>query len=398
MTVNLFKRLALASLVFSITTTSSAVDLAGEVIFEARAFSSPQYSDQLDNSLSVALAPEFNWDFDNGSTLTFSPFYRYDSEDPARRHGDIRELYWQTTRGNWEINIGLRKEFWGVIESVHLVDVINQTDTLEGPDGEEKFGQPMISLTSDQDWGALTFYLMPYFRERLFGEVESRFRTPFIIDDDKATFESSAQETHTDIALRYSTYIGSWDIGLNYFRGTNREPLLISNQRLINGESVVEFIPHYEQMSQISTDLQYTVGSWLFKLEALHRDTKTDDFFAVAGGFEYTFYGIGGSAWDIGALVEYVKDQRNSTTVFQNDLFSGVRITANDVAGTEFLAGFFYDLDNDSVALSVETSRRLSDHWTISAEVRAFSNVDDSDPFAVFKDDNMLQIDMSYHF
>ena len=44
------------------------------------------------------------------------------------------------------MRLGLRKVYWGVTESQHLVDVINQTEGVENLDGEDKLGQPMLNL------------------------------------------------------------------------------------------------------------------------------------------------------------------------------------------------------------------------------------------------------------
>ena len=54
--------------------------------------------------------------------------------------------------------MGIDKVFWGVIESRHLVDYINQTDGVEDVDGEDKLGQPMINLGLQRDWGDLIFF------------------------------------------------------------------------------------------------------------------------------------------------------------------------------------------------------------------------------------------------
>ena len=48
---------------------------------------------------------------------------------------------------NYETKIGVRKDFWGVTETVHRVDILNQTDSVDGFDGEDKLGQPMINLS-----------------------------------------------------------------------------------------------------------------------------------------------------------------------------------------------------------------------------------------------------------
>ena len=70
--------------------------------------------------------------------LTFTPFFRLDSSDGERTHLDIRELLWQSYGDTWEVRAGLGKVFWGVTESQYLVDVINQTDLVESPDGEDR--------------------------------------------------------------------------------------------------------------------------------------------------------------------------------------------------------------------------------------------------------------------
>ena len=47
----------------------------------------------------------------------------------------LRELSLLWISGNWETRIGVSKVFWGVAESQHLVDTINQTDLAANPDG-----------------------------------------------------------------------------------------------------------------------------------------------------------------------------------------------------------------------------------------------------------------------
>ena len=71
-----------------------------------------------------------------------------------------------------EIKFGISKEFWGVTETSHRVDIINQTDFTEGFDGEEKLGQPMIKVSLEKQWGLLDFYALLGFRERNFLETK----------------------------------------------------------------------------------------------------------------------------------------------------------------------------------------------------------------------------------
>jgi hypothetical protein len=53
---------------------------------------------------------------------------------------------------------------------------------------------------------------------------------------------------------------------------------------------------------------------------------------------------------------------------FDNDLFTGLRLGVNDSAGTEFLAGLSYDLDNKGNVFRIKASRRLTENIKIFVE------------------------------
>ena len=91
-------------------------------------------------------------------------------------------MNWLKVFDESELRVGLRKVFWGVTESQHLVDIINQTDLVESLDGEEKLGQPMINYALINDWGTLDLYLLPYFRERTFSGINGRLRSSLYVD------------------------------------------------------------------------------------------------------------------------------------------------------------------------------------------------------------------------
>ena len=257
---------------------------------EGRLFAnSPNFPDQKRHNASVALQPEYYNEWDGGRSFTFVPFFRLDSADSERTHFDIRELFGLWVFETWELGVGIRKVFWGVTESQHLVDIINQTDSVESTDGEEKLGQPMLNISLPRDWGTIDLLIMPYFRERTFIGRKGRLRTSLIVDSDQATFENGAEEYHLDVAVRYSHTIGDWDIGVSHFRGTGRDPTLLSGTDSA-GNSV--WVPFYEQINQTGLDLQLITGEWLWKSETIYRSGQGDSFFALTGGFEYTFVGI----------------------------------------------------------------------------------------------------------
>lgn len=361
---------------------------------------------QENSYISAAIEPEFFHEWNNNDDLfSFIGFYRKDQHDDERSHGDIRELSWLHVGDDWEVTAGISKVFWGVTESIHLVDVINQSDTVENLDGEDKLGQPMIHLSLTRDWGIVSVFVLPGFRERTFPGVNGRPRFGTPIDTDNVQYESSRKQEHVDIALRYTHYIGEWDIGLAHFSGTSREPRFVANGPIVNGVPT-SVAPVYEQINQTSLDLQAITGSWLWKLEAINRSGQGETFQAAAAGFEYTFVGAFDTNLDIGMISEYLYDGRDDTVTsnifssspFQNDLVIGARLTLNDQQSTEMLISISEDLDGNGSSYNVEASRRIGDSWTLSLEARGVSNISQDSTMSSFIKDNRVQTELAYFF
>ncbi len=349
-----------------------------------------------DAQISGLLNLEWRWRSDDGSQrASIQPFLRLDSVDSERTHADLREAYWAFEGEDWEVLAGVNKVFWGVTESRHLIDIINQTDLVEDPDQEDKLGQPMVNLSLQRDWGKLDFYLLPYFRERTFAGTDGRLREPLVVDTDAVSYESSSEQNHVDLAVRYSHYFGSVDVGLYLFDGTSREPRLLPSS---TGEGLQ---PFYEQITQTGLDLQYTGDAWLWKLEAMHRDGLDDSFFAAIAGFEYTRFQVADSNADLGFLVEYLYDGRDTEaapTAFDDDIFIGSRLTLNDTQDSNLLAGVVYDPDSSETFFNVEAERRFGDNIKAELRLRTFTGADPEEALFSIERDDYLQLRITRYF
>ncbi|MCI0693849.1 hypothetical protein L0337_17810 [candidate division KSB1 bacterium] len=378
-----------------------AQDWSGYLAIESRLFpQSPLVSAQHRAGLSFALQPEYYHEWaDRRQSLLFIPYFRYDQHDGERTHFDVRELYWQYVAGSWELRVGIGKVFWGVTESQHLVDIINQTDLVENLDGEEKLGQPMINFAVIRNWGTLNFFLLPGFRERTFPGREGRLRFPLLVDMNKATYESSAKRQHVDWALRWSHTLGAFDLGLAHFSGTSREPRLLPADA---NTAAPVLIPYYDLITQTSLDLQATQGGWLWKLEAISRANRGRRFAAFTGGFEYTFANFKNSGIDIGVLGEYLFDDRDQeffpVNSFDDHVFVGSRLAFNDAQSTDLLAGVIVDRKSGSSFLNVEASRRLGQSWKLNLEARGFLKASPADVIYGFRKDSHMQLELSRYF
>ena len=381
-------------------------ELSGKVGFEQRYFEQQgQYSNQLSGSqASIFVEPEFYWGWNDGySSVTFKPYYRQDEFDNERSHGDIRELSYVHAGTDWELRAGIRREFWGVTEFQHLVDVINQTDGVEDSDGEDKLGQLMLNLSLVRDWGILDIYLLPGFRERTFVGKKSRLRGAAVVDPDDVSYQSSAKDKHLDFAIRWSQTIGDFDIGSYWFHGTNRDPLL-----MLSADIGVEETPllkqYYNQMDQFGLDVQATLGDWLWKFETIYRTTDDDDFLAAQAGLEYTYVGVFDSNADLGLLLEYGWDSRgegdeNSPGAsIQNDIFFGSRLAFNDMQSSEMLVGLGADVEHSAFSFIVEANRRFGESVKVSIDVRLMQSSAPNDVLYSLKDDDHLQLAVEYYF
>ncbi|MBX2809985.1 MAG: hypothetical protein KTR20_15300 [Cellvibrionaceae bacterium] len=369
------------------------VEISGKIAFEISAYAGQgQFSGQ-DYQYNLALAgePDFYWAWNQAKdTLNFKPFIRLDQQDAERTHGDIRELLWTRVHNRWELRTGIGKVFWGVTEFNHLVDIINQSDTVDAFDGEQKLGQPMINLSYVSDWGIIDGFILPGFRERTFAGRNGRLRAGLLVDTGDAVYASDKAQRHIDTALRWSHSIDVYDIGVYGFSGTDRNPLL--QTKFVNGE--VQLRPYYQQITQWGVDVQATVESWLWKLESIYQEAEEDNFSAAQLGFEYTFYGINQSNADMGLLLEYGWDERgrNASSRAQNDIYFGARMTLNDSNDTALLIGASYDVDYHSKTFLVEASRRLSDYWSLVVDGVVFIDGDAADAASAVSEDDRLQV------
>jgi hypothetical protein len=392
------------------STASFAADmeLSGNLDVQWRAFAHDAVlPEQHASDISFSAEPEFYFDLDQGKeSVIFTPFYRYDQHDSERTHSDIRELQWQKVFAQFQLRLGISKVYWGVTESEHLVDIINQTDQVENLDGEDKLGQPMIYLSSEQDWGLLDLFILPGFRERTFPGIEGRPRISLPIAADAAVYQSADKQHHIDYALRLFKYLGDWEVGLSYFKGTGREPESYQPSSFDTLGQPVAFAPYYAQIGQLGLTVQALIEAWTWKLEAISRSSSAQHFNALAAGFEYTFVGVQESNTDLGVVIEYLYDQRDPSTnpsqpvasAFQNDITTAFRLSFNDAQSSEVLFGMITDLDNQAVAGFIEASRRLGSSFKAELELRTFNNTRSGQLLHSFRDDDFIQLRLGWYF
>jgi hypothetical protein len=379
-------------------TDIEAHEIRGSASLQARLFPNPPiHSGQEDHSFSFAAAPEYIHRFADNSVFTFLPFVRLDSADSERTHFDIRDLSYTWSKDAWEIRFGVRREFWGVVESVNLVNVINQIDLVENPEQKDKLGQPMFNVSYSHEWGTFDFFMLPYFRERTFTGEGGRLRFGLVIDTDNPIYESAAEEHHIDFAFRYFHSIQELDVGISYFMGTSRDAIPILG--FSGGQLTLR--PLYQQIRQTGLDLLWVTGSWIWKFEGIYRYASiTRDYYAAVGGLEYIFDGFLETGMDLGIFLEYIYDERDGAefTVNEDDVLVGLRFVFNDIRTTSIQASATFDLDTNTWFALVKASTRLDSHWRLSLRYIGLVDQPPEDIFFDLRDDDFFEVELTYFF
>lgn len=349
---------------------------------------------------SVFAEADLTWAWDNNQhQINVVPFGRFDFFDERRTHADLREAHYRYKGGSWELLVGAHRVFWGVAESRHLVNVVNQTDAVEDVDGDDYLGQPMVNLAFQGDWGRVDFFAMTFFRERTFNANDSRLRGPLPIRTKNAQYEANWEEWNIDLAARYQNSFGPVDLGLSVFHGTNREPTL---QQRFSFSKGLYLQPYYETMTQAGADVAWALGDLVLKAEALYRFNQGSPFFATVFGGEYTMKNALAMDVDVGLIAEFNWDDRkkskNPGTIFDKDAFGGVRLTFNDASDARVLFGALVDVEDASTYIYLEASRRVFDNWRVEVEGRYFAAGSNRDQLRAIDSDSFAQVRLLRYF
>ncbi len=441
--------MAVALVLVAPAVQASELDAEAEIWLDGRAFfQPPEWIGQNDARFqpSIAATGGLTLTFDGGEdSLRLVPFGRIDPYVTDRSHWDIREGYYLHKDDGWDLLVGATRVFWGVTESRHLVNIVNQSDYLEDIDGEDYLGQPMVNASFFGDWGTLDLYAMTGFRERQFPNNEGRYSLPISIDEGAAEFESDLKHWQPDLAVHFRTTLDNWDFGLSHFYGTSRDPRfgvtldpaakflptsvqnqlksltlasindlsqldsllagtgLSTAQALHIADEFVSLKPIYDIINQTGIEALGVYGDLLLKFEgATITGHGGNRIWAAVGGFEYTFTNVGDSGIDVGLLGEALYDSRDLDdgpyTIFDNDIFAGVRVAFNDVDTTSLLIGGYVDWELGTTILTAELDHRLNDYMKLSVEARGYPYVSQQDPLRVFEKDSYVQLRLSFFF
>ncbi len=395
------------------------VDYKGNIGFEQWAF--PRSGKNSQNNANSAFELMLEGSVSNGAWQTLAaPRVKIDVIEERRNRVTADEAWVQYSSDAFEVRVGLQTFFWGTVESVNIVDVLNQRDYESDFLDPYKWGELSALVSYFTDDYTFEFYYLPYFRTATFPSRYSRYSfTNGTVDISKKEYLHGGSNWDPQGAFRVSRTIGSADMAVSFFHGWARFPVLA----LEPGKT--ELTPYYYKENTLSYDIQMAVGAWLVKGELVYKNTDINSslvrnsvetggrvlrknlvpssYVAYVLGLEYKFENIVGSN-DIVLLAEYLGDSnRGEKTpdyrIYQNDIFLAFRYNLNDANDKKLEVGGFISLEKcDEVIYSVKYSQRFLDEFTFKFEYLGLAVSEEDSPLSIFKEDGRLSAKVVWSF
>ena len=396
------KSLFFASLLLT-TPVLAEFSSQGEVSLEYREFKADESKTTEDRGIAVFSRVESRYETDFYAQV-IRGFARVDTKEPSRDLiwiEDAYASYFLDQEKLWRVSAGYKIYNWTGLEAFSPNDTVNSQNFDAPLEKPEKRGELGLELEMPYYEGALTFYLFPRTEKPHIPGAASRLglgsniADPVWVDSTEAT----RKQWHPQYAARLTQLIFGADFSVHYMRHFDRlNPIIGTSDYTLIGATAVPNqgvssmnVPHYFQVSQFGASMQMPFfDAWLFKAEGANRTFEKDlfvlsasglqkpvDHSEVAVGLEYATSHADGS--DSTLFLEGVKilgteeSEAEGLSVFQNDIFVGVRHVRNDIMGTEFVLSAIVDMKRTHEKLyNFQFARRLSDVWKFAANVRVF--------------------------
>lgn len=315
-------------------------------------------------------------------------FTRHDGLDRLRSVLVAEEAWAEARLGRVRLRLGVDMVTWTALEAFHPADVFNSRNFDSNPESFEKLGEPMAQLRVRLFQGDVAVYALPVHGGSRPPSVRSRLSLgpPGLPLGEAMYLDRGGALTDDRLgmqwAARFTQTLGDADIGVHVLQHLDRlHPLVIADP--LTGQ----VRPLYQYATEVAGTYAHVLGPVMVKVEAVHRryrDAEGDnpggplperDHTIVAAGLEYTFTHQSGadSTWLTEGQVLFgpEKEQRRQLELFQNDVFVGYRLSANDESSRTALVGVLVDVERPQEFLvSASMSQRLGETWGLSAGLR----------------------------
>lgn len=197
---------------------------------------------------------------------------------------DLRELYWEKTKNTSYWRIGKQQVVWGEADGLKLLDVINPQSFREFIlDDFDDSRIPLWMVNAEfniTDNGVLQMLWIPdtSTHELAPGHSQFAFTSPVLVPQPAPGVDAVVNEAKapgsllkdSDFGLRFTNFVGGWDISLNYLYHYVDTPVVRS--RLDGAQVVVD--QDYERSHLIGGTASTALGDWTLRAELAYETDR----------------------------------------------------------------------------------------------------------------------------
>ena len=330
--------------------------------------------------------------------FVFSGKAIFDKDDKERRYFDAMDLYYKHNFENSDLLIGRNTRFWGAMEFYNHTDSFNTKDILDDPfDYDSKIGAWNIAYTQYFDNSELS--LIAKVHEEKQKVQDSKSVNSFLPPNYNDKLERQKSQDRPTLYLKYSASAEEMqlDYSVIYQNGYDEQRYLAPVGR--------ELRQHAYMVNKIMGYATLVNGETIYKTELAYTksdDSKVSDYSQISLGVEHTFYGVWDKS-DLGLLAEYynydAKDNsklgaKDFGNLFADDIMLGFRLTVNDSADSDVLAGVAIDRDNHEKLIFAEYNTRLLEQYKLKLSYQHLSPKEGSS----FKEIDSVKMEFGYYF
>ena len=389
------KTLLLSSLLSSML-LADGFDYKGNIGIES-SYAKHDIEGKRDSQNALRLELELKQKTQNGQ-FVFNGKAIVDNDDEERHYFDATDLYYKHEFENSDLLIGRNTRFWGAMEFYNHTDNFNTKDWLDNPfDYDAKLGANNIAYTQYFDNSEFSIITKVHETGQKVQDKKSvNSFLPSIYSDELVTQKGENRPTvylkysasADDIQLDYSfIYQNGYDeqryflpVGAELRQHAYLVDKVMGYATLVNGETIYK------------TELAYTKSD----------DDKVSDYAQFSAGVEHTLYGVWGKS-DLGLLAEYYSYEARDDAklgakefgnLFADDVTLGFRLSVNDSADSDVLAGVAIDRENKEKLIFAEYNTRLVEKYKLKLSYQHLAPEDGS----TFQEVDVGKIEFGYYF
>ena len=194
---------------------------------------------------------------------------------------ELRELYWETFGDNSFWRIGKQQVVWGEADGLKLLDVINPQNFREFVlDDFDDSRIPLWMLNAEftlTENGVLQVLWIPDTTTHNLAPSSSPYAFSSSSIVPQATSDLAVQLSpalaprspikDSDIGLRYTDFVGGWDLSLNYLYHYVDEPIVSASTQIISEIPYIVLTQNYERSHLLGGTASSALGDWTIRTE-----------------------------------------------------------------------------------------------------------------------------------